>query len=488
MPEKRHYVSRSPREGDPEEYFYYEEDEISLRELIRTIINGKKIIAVITALVLVLTVLGSVIIPGLTITSKGEVSTAIQLYFTGIENGQTPDGRTYDPNEMKSTEVIQGALDRMLLSNQPSISQINQNITIEGVLPDGAAKTLKTISDLKDEELYIERLERLNFNPTVYILTLNVSNDLGLTLEEGRELLDGIALEYKDWLIQRYVGYEVLANVFAQDFSLDEYDYIQMADLINQQLATMDNYVRANVWDSSFTSQTTGLSRDDLLAVMESIRAVEIEMIYTKIAANYITKDAAKSVAIYERMAENKDRITSQRAEEGALLYTMIENFDNTSQTLIIGNESQTFDLSNQSRQYDSMVTRYIGAMNSSSNARADAAYYRVEAERFRNVEFVSGPESESAQEVQLIIEKALEKTVYWTQVVNETVKDYNRQESYQRYAEQIFPAAEYERGEGVNLPLNAAIGLVIGLMLGLFVVFFRAYMRPEEEVERHEK
>jgi hypothetical protein len=25
-------------------------------------------------------------------------------------------------------------------------------------------------------------------------------------------------------------------------------------------------------------------------------------------------------------------------------------------------------------------------------------------------------------------------------------------------------------------------------LMLGLFVVFFRAYMRPEEEVERHEK
>lgn len=475
------------------DYMDYEEEGISLKELLLVLIKGKKTIALITAVVLVLTALGSVILPNIQIGTQGEVETAVKLYFSGIEKGLRPDGSTYDVNEIKSAEILQEAVDQISLSHRPSISKLSANISFQAVLPDDAAKTLDQIKDLKTEELKLERLESLEIHPDTYIIKLNVSNDLGITKEEGREILDYLVLEYRNWLTQKYSGYTVLSDLFAEDFSLDQYDYIQAADILDGQLDAMESYINLNLSGRDFSSPRTGYSIEDLKDIIQSVRSLEMEQLYTKIAAFHVTKDAGKSVAIYESMAEKKEKQAAQRSEEAAALKDAVVNFKANEQTLVLGTGSEEpVKLRTESEQYNSFISQYIEAGAAAKTAEADALYYRNEAERFRQMAAagVSLPASgaDVVKETEDLIGKLKVKISFWTGIINETVEDYYATVNYQKYAEQLVPARSYDLGDSVNLPLNMAIGLVLGIVLGVLVVLFQAYLKEDGEQAKEKK
>ena len=462
--------------------FNMDEDEISLKELLMTIVKGKKTILLVTVVVVIIALLGSMILPNLHLGTKGEVQTAVQLYFPDIEKGNGLDGNAYDVNEIKSAEILQRAIDNVSLSSDPSVTDLINCISFKALLPDEAAKTLQNISGLKTEELKLERLESLVINPDIYIVTLDVSNNLGITLEEGRELLDNVMIEYKALLVERYAGYEVLADVYANDFSLDKYDYIQAADLANNQLNSMEEYINTNMTNSEFNSVVTGLSKADLNNAVEAIRRVEVEQLYTKIAAFYITKDAGKSVAIYEKLADNKDREYSQSIEEATALFGLVQNFKGNEQTLIVGDSTnEPLALKTQNAQYDNMVSQYILAGSKAASAAADAAYYRAESERFKSADILSGEGSDEAKESEALILRIKKNLIYWTGMINKTTRDYYSEETYQKFSEQLIPAQNYNQQSNVNLPLNMGVGLAIGLFLGILIVFFRKYLKEED-------
>lgn len=288
--------------------------------------------------------------------------------------------------------------------------------------------------------------------------------------------------------MHKYSGYQFLPDLFAEDFSLDNYDYIQAADILDSQLTGMEEYVRT-FNDSNFTSPGTGYSAADLLNTLQAVRNVELEQIYTKIAAFNVTKDAGKSVAIYEYIAEEKEKQAAQKSEEAAALKDAIVNFKANEQTVVLGNGAgEPLTIKTESEQYDRFVSRYIEAGAAAQSAAADAAYYRNEAARFLamegNPQAISGPDSQAANDVDDLIGRMKDKIIYWTEVINRASEDYYTAASFQQYAEQLIPAQSYNVGQGANLPLNLAIGLVLGLVLGILVVLFRAYMKEDISVK----
>lgn len=463
--------------------YQYEEDEIDLKELLLVLIRGKKIIALTTIIILVITILGSVIIPNVNIGTKGEVQTVVKLYFGGINKGLTPDGLAYDPNEIKNSEVLDMAMDKMALKNKPAVYDVAECISLTAVLPDEVAETLQNISNLKTEELKLEKLESLEINPDTYIVSFNVQNKLGLSLEEGRELLDNVALAYKEQLMKKYSKYEILADTFAGDFDIDKYDYIQAADLLNEQIINMEQYAERNMTDATFTSKRTGMSKKDILDTLEAMKDVNIEMLYTKIAVSYATKDAAKSVAVYEKLAEDKEKAYSKSNEEANSLYALISNFKAPEQTLVLNNgQGDSYTLKNQNSQYDSMVTRYIQAGSKATMAQADSEYYSAEAERFKNADTFSGPNTKEAKEIVKLIGNTKDGIVKAMKTLNITAKDYYDNKAYQKYVEQLIPTKNYDKENGVNLMLNMAIAIAVGLFLGMLIVIFKEYILKEEQ------
>ncbi len=458
----------------------YEEEGISLKELLVVLFKGKKTIFLTTAIILVLVLLGSLIIPNVNLTSKGEVQTVIQLSFKGIEKGMTPDGTPYDVNEVKSPEILKNALDQVSFSKKIAVSDISSCISFQGVIPDDAAKTLQNISGLKTEQLKLDRLESLEIYPDTYLVTLNVVNGLGISIEEGRELLDHIASAYRTWLLKKYSNYKVLPNIFTEEYSLEEYDYIQAANLFDQQISEILNYIDFHFVKSDYYSATTGFSAAELKNAVTSLREIELERLYANISAFYISKDATKSVAIYEKMAEDLDREYAKRNEEAQSLKGIITNF-NKNEAVVLGDLGQSVTLKVKSSQYDQLVNQYIRAGTLASEASADADYYRREAASFKNAEFISGPETEAAKEVENIIESIKSKVVHWTNVVNATALDYYRTLEYGKYSRLLIPAMNYEAGSNINLLLNMAIGVALGLILGVLIVLFREYLKEED-------
>lgn len=471
-----------------ERYDDYYEEGISLKELLLVLIKGKKTIAFITVVLVIAAFLGSVIAPNIEIGSKGEVQAAVQLYFSGIDQGENPDGSVFDVNEIKSAEVLEHALDNVKLSGNPSVTTLAGCISFEAVLPDDAVQVLKNISDLKTEQLKLERLEKLEVHPTSYIIRLNVSDRLGITLEEGRELLDNVVLEYKRWLIDQYSGYEVLPNLFNGELDLNDYDYIRAADLLSGQLHAMSNYVDKHLKNNSFHSTSTGMGADDIRNSLESMMQVQVEQLYSLIGAFYITKDASRIVAVYENLGDEKERQGAASQEKAAALNQILANFKASEQTLLsTDSKGDPVTIKMKSQTYDQLASQSIAESSNAADSKVDASYYRAEAKRFAAAPQTVGPESLVGSEAEKIISDLGTRLNQWNKTINQTVKEYYDQEMYQQYVEQLIPANHYDMGSSVNIPLNMAIALVLGFVIGVLVILFREYLKPDMIKEKEE-
>ncbi len=495
-PDMRRENGFGRRSYDPGHRSPYAEEGISLRELFLILIRGKKTIIWLTLIVFLVTMIGASIIPNIKIGTKGTVQTAVQLYFSGIEIGQTPTGGTYDVNEIKSADVLQNAIDNIDFGNQRvPIEKLKRNISIQAVVPDSVAETLENLKDIKNDQIKIEKLEELSGYSNIYVIKLNLTNRLGLDKEQGRMLLDNIIHAYKELLINRYGDNAVLADVFAADLDLDQYDYIQAATILNDQLERMELYVDHHMPQTDVHSTITGLNPADISRALESMRSVDMERIYTMIAAFYLTKDPSKVVALYEQMAEDKEKDAAQYSEEAAAIKTAIVGYKKDGQTIVLGDmSSERINLTSENKKYNELVTQYIEAGTKASSAAEDASYYRSEAERFRTSQPLSGENSLKAAQAEESIKLLKEKLIYWTGIINDTTKDYYSEATYQQYAEQLMPARSYASLEaGPNMLLIAAIGLVLGLVLSVLAVLFMAYMKEdyfyqiEKEVARDE-
>ncbi len=464
-------------------YFHEEEEiEISLKELLVTLIRGKKVIAWFTAASMVLFLFAGIVVPHIQIGTKGTVQTAVKLYFSGIELGQTPTGSTYDVNEIKSAEILQGAIDNMDLGSKTiNLEDLKENLSFQAVVPDSVAKTMEDLKEIKDDEVRMEQLKNLKGSSDVYIIKLNLSNALGINEEEGRALLDNLILVYKQQLIQKYGEQAALANVFKEDFSLEKYDYIQAADILNDQLERMEIFVRLYMPQTNTQSTVTGMNPQDIASALASIRSVDMERIYTNIAAFYLAQDTNKAVAIYEQLAQDKEKEAAQYGEEAAAIKKVVAEYKKDDQTIVLGNAgSAPIQLTTENEQYNKFVTQYIEAGTKAANAAEDAAYYQAEAERFKAApaQSAAGSEADNTAESILLLK---DKLVYWTEMMNETAQDYYNQVTYQRYAEQLMPAREYrDLGEDPSLIKLAGIGLAMGFIIGTLVVLFRAYLKEE--------
>jgi tetrahydromethanopterin S-methyltransferase subunit F len=362
-----------------------------------------------------------------------------------------------------------------------SLETLQSNISFQAVIPDSTARTLENLKDIKDDQIRLEKLETLGGYSNIYIVELNLSNKLGLNAEQGRMLLDGIILEYKEQLIDKYGDEAVLGDVFAPGLDLDQYDYIQAAEILNGQLERMEVYVDLRMPRTDVHSVVTGLNASDIASALDSIRTADMERLYTMIGAFNLTKDVVRASALYEQMAEAREETAAQYREEANSVRAAITSYKKDQPTVVLGEiGAAPVNLTSESPEYNRLVTQYVEAATLAVNAAEEARYYRAETERVQASGALSPEMAAKAAEAEVVIESLRDKLVDWTAVINRTMQDYYSETTYQRYAEQLMPARNYALDEGPSLLLAAAAGLALGLVLGVLIVLFRAYMKED--------
>ena len=481
--------------------YYHEEDAIPMKELlllrrlIFVLLRGKKMILIITFVVLLVTVFGLIIVPQLQLNTKGTVQTAVKLYFTGIDVGQTPSGANYDINEMKSAEILQNAInDTDIDGSNMSQETLKACISFQAVIPESKAEILQAIGTITDANAKIAALKELSNTktyPDTYIVKLNLSNGLRIDKEEGQELLNNIVLEYKKHLIEEYGDNQTLSDVVGKSVDLSKYDYIEAANILDEQLAQMESFVKNNMEkvdtntienanvdsDTKTSSEVAGMNPQDFSEALSSIRSVDMEGIFAMIGTYNLTKDSTKVVAVYNQLAADKAAKETQYEKEAAAVKAAMANSSKNKATIVLGDVgSNPVSLNSENDQYNDFVLQYIEAEKSAVKARADAKYYRAEAERFSRVAVSNNQQSPEVKAVAASISLLNNKLAYWTQVINNVTEEYNAQITYQKYLEQLLPARFYANtATGHSLKFIIGLGVLIGLFLGALSVLLKA-------------
>ena len=205
-------------------------------------------------------------------------TTAIQYSNNAIQDGLTPNGSKLDVSEIYSSTVIKGAIEDLGLNS--SIDGVRSKVKVKAVIPE---------EEEEKREAFIKKGEEYSYFPTDYVITYEADSEK--SMRYAGNMLDAIIKNYYSFYSEKYVDQLILPNN-ASNISSNDYDYIESAEIIQQSLKDIDNYLlqkRASYPD--FRASATGYTFTDLENIYDYIINNKVPYLYARILQQKYTKD-----------------------------------------------------------------------------------------------------------------------------------------------------------------------------------------------------
>ncbi|MSU00251.1 Wzz/FepE/Etk N-terminal domain-containing protein [Tissierella pigra] len=437
-------------------------EEISLRELIETLLKGKRLIALIVAVTLVLSF-------GVSFYMKENSQRAkiiISLNFKGIESGLNPDGTKFDIQKIKSPTVLMPVIETLELNEEVTTDSIRRNINITPIVPNHIVTYIQKQREEGQDYTYF---------PNEFVVTLDVDKSKGITTQNVTEILDSIIDSYGDYFNDNYSEEAVLANAIGTiDYS--SYDYPETSRVINNQISIMKSYLNTRIGEApEFRSTRTGMTFADISKSLDIIDSVELNRMDSLIGAFNLTKNMEKLIINYEYRIKRDELEKNKKQSELSVAKGMMESYKRETNALLIpGMSTEGLEIDNSEKYYDKLVEKATNAGVDASNKSHDINYYLNEIEKLKNDDVDIEIKQRAEKDVLELADIIKVKLIEWIDIINETASEY-----YEiKFSKAIMKISPVEIYNDVNMKLNVAIAGVLGLMLGIFVVFFREYWK----------
>lgn len=438
-------------------------EEISLRELIETLLRGKRLIALFLAISLILSV-------GVSFYMKENSQKAkiiISLNFKGIESGLNPDGTKFDIQKIKSPTVLMPVIESLELEDSKlTTDSIRRNLTITPIVPEHIVSYIQKQRENGEDYTYF---------PNEFVIALNIDKSRGITDSNAREMLDTIIDSYADYFNDNYSEEAVLANAVGK-IDYDLYDYPEISRVINNQISIMKSYLNSRIAEApEFRSTHTGMTFSDISKSLDIIDSVELNRMDSLIGAFNLTKNMEKLIINYEYKIKRDELEKEKKQSELEVAKEMMESYKRETSTLLIpGMATEGLDMDNSEKYYDKLVERATNAGVEANNKSHDINYYLNEIEKLKNDDVDNQIKKRAENDVLELAEIIKDKLIEWIDIINDTSVEYYEV----KFSNAILKISPVEIYNDVNMKLNIAISVVLGLMLGVFVVFFREYWR----------
>ena len=205
-------------------------------------------------------------------------TTAIQYSNDAIQDGLTPNGSKLDVSEIYSSTVIKGALEDLGLNS--SIEGVRSKVKVQAVIPEE--------EEMKKEAL-IKKGEEYSYFPTDYVITYVADSEK--SMRYAGNMLDAIIKNYYSFYSEKYVDQLILPNN-ASNISSNDYDYIESAEIIQQSVKDIDDYLLQKKQSyPDFRASATGYTFTDLENIYNYIINNKVPYLYARILQKKYTKD-----------------------------------------------------------------------------------------------------------------------------------------------------------------------------------------------------
>jgi capsular polysaccharide biosynthesis protein len=463
----------------------FQEEEISLAEILRIIINGKWLIGALFFIgVIACFIYFKFLAPEI-----GNIQTIISYNYEGIEKGLDPYGKNMDVSMIKSPIVLDQVVHALEL-NEIGLSSddLRKNIDISPIIPGNVTQNIKRLEENISSN--IDSLQAYIYYPNKYIINFRVGRKLNISTALAQQILDEVIRQYQQYFYRTYSDMSVLANAI-QPLDYEEYDYPEISTVIHNQLDIFTNYVRTKMnqeYGSNFRSVETGMSFGDIMESISIIKKVDLSRLDSIIGAYNLTKNKEKLIKLYEYRIKQAELSMDQKNEESALLTDIIQKYQKD-QNLVIasamaaGTDGTGFlNVERTDEYYNTLTQQFVDAGIAAKQSQIMILHYQQEIEKLLNDTVDAASKASAEADVRLYIQDIKARMEYWIDITNRTVAEYYETNLFNQAITRNSPS-EFISILGES-KMTFAIAAAIALMLGVCIVFIRHYLKKQYSAE----
>lgn len=395
--------------------------------------------------------------------SEPVAQTTIEFIYSGIERGIAPDGKIFNAEEMISTTVLKSAVDESGLGDKlKDITELRNSMRVEGVPTDEFVRLSAAAAD--GDTAAAEKLRNYTMYPTRFNIILSDPQNLGLTDDQAKLLLNKVEKSYEKDFQNRYSVKEMFADVYTLSAN-EALEFTDVYDLYVQAIAAVKTGVEQfSAIGKSFVSTNNKTSFTQLISELSLLSSRYQQFSAYVLSKNIWRNPAAAKSALLESQIDINNRL------EPLTKYIVELN----KQIASIEPNSTTSDSSNMhivTIQYPAEYFTYQARLDEANRQVRD---YNVQLNNIRTrLEKLDSVDSANKDLIKAAVAQLVEleeKSSELIKLINSTIADYYDTTFTSASISQTKIPIVTRKSAEFNLLIVYAVGLVIALLCASIV------------------
>ena len=440
------------------------------------------------------TFLLGLLVPTLMYTFKVKEEQAVSVLSLDYEEanvGKDPNGVNLDITYLKSSYIVNNALNNVTLSKKLSTAQVQNNIKITGILTDETKQQQEILNKLLEEKNneYGKLIQQftLKYRPQ-FIITIgnqfkNGNSSVVLPADELHRLLSAVTESYNEYFIETYQD-RTLPNDYISAINETTLDYLETLDEVSNSLIYLENYCKERAELIPNFRTTEGVSFNDLKKTISELRSFRIDEFSAFVYENNVYKDKLVLKTYYEMQKRNAELDLVETNANIATLNESIQNYKNGK--VVVNTDNGTpIEVPHTDAEYNRLVLE-LTQMNEHKSELEERIATLTD-----RLTKIDGPEATAEQKAkaQEYVNNALAESRTLYSLVNRSAQELFGSSAYKnRYMHTITTTKREKLSDNLKLfALGAAAGLAVGLIVWIgdaFIIEFRNVKKANEEKE----
>ena len=440
------------------------------------------------------TFLLGLLVPTLMYTFKVKEEQAVSVLSLDYEEanvGKDPYGEKLDITYLKSSYIVNNALNNVTLSKKLSTAQVQNNIKITGILTDETKQQQEILNKLLEEKNneYGKLVQQftLKYRPQ-FIITIgnqfkNGNSSVVLPADELHRLLSAVTESYNEYFIETYQD-RTLPNDYISAINETTLDYLETLDEVSNSLIYLENYCKERAELIPNFRTTEGVSFKDLKKTISELRSFRIDEFSAFVYENNVYKDKLVLKTYYEMQKRNAELDLVETNANIATLNESIQNYKNGK--VVVNTDNGTpIEVPHTDAEYNRLVLE-LTQMNEHKSELEERIATLTD-----RLTKIDGPEATAEQKAkaQEYVNNALAESRTLYSLVNRSAQELFGSSAYKnRYMHTITTTKREKLSDNLKLfVLGAAAGLAVGLIIWIgdaFIIEFRNVKKANDEKE----
>ena len=442
--------------------------------------------------VILLGLIAGLLVPVMMYTFKDKQDTGISILgldYEGAEQGLAPDGKELDISYLKSSYIVQNALSNVRLTKEVSAAQVQNNLTITGVLTDETKQQLEILNKLSEDKSteYAKLIQQFKLKYRAqYIITIDSvfkegNSKIKLPSSDLSNLLNALTNAYSKYFVETYQD-KSLPNNYLGAIDVDTLDYLDILDEISESIIYLENYCDAKAAVYSNFRSADGVSFKDLSSTIETIRNVDIDYIYSYIYLNNVSKDPVVQLTNYKYQKREANLKLTEVNENINTIQNSIDNYKPDTIVISSPDGSTVTTVDRTSDYYNGLVMSLMDANKEKSSLEKKISILDY---RINKLEGTPATD-EQIQKAKSYVDDALSNANKVFNLVNESSNELFESNSYNsRYMHSVTTVESEKFSDNLKLfGIGAGAGLLVGLIVWVadaFILEFKAARKATE-------